>query len=124
MWRTVVFCVLAALAMVILYGPKTALLISGYRPLGTVTAAGLDELPQVEGAGTTEFFKKRNQIELEVPRDMQAGELLELYQLHAFPHVREEIADQLGAGGLPDATELSKGQQFTITLTPPEDRMP
>ncbi len=124
MWRTGVFCVLVALAVVILSVPKVALLISGYRPLGKVTAAELDEMPQVVSAGATEFFQKRNRIELEVPRDMQAGELLELYQLHAFPHVREEIADQLGSDGLPDTTELSQGQRFAITLTPPEDRMP
>lgn len=122
--RFVIFGLLVALAIAVVVRPPIAAWLSGYCPLQSVTAEQLDQLPQTQGSGTTQFFDERNRIEVEVPEDMTAGAFLELYQLHSFDHVRREIAAQLGIDELSDSVQLAKGQSFAVTLTPPEESMP
>jgi hypothetical protein len=124
MIRYVCFGILLVLATAVAAFPRLALWLSGYRPLQPLDVSSVDNLSQVESSGATEFFKQRNTLEVEVPRDMNAGEFLQLYQLESFSHVREELASQLGVDSLRDETPLKKGGRFIITLTPPEDGVP
>ncbi|KHD08230.1 hypothetical protein PN36_19390 [Candidatus Thiomargarita nelsonii] len=66
----------------------------------------------------TSFFRERNTLEVEVPRNMSFGDFIELYQLK-MPHIRREIAQQMGKDSLKNNTPLKAGQRFTINLTPP-----
>ncbi len=112
---------LAILTLLVAVSPRCALWLSGFHPLGAPDTTGLDQSPKAEARGATRFFTERNRVEVSVPRDMTAGEFLELYQLGR--HVRKEIAEQLDIDELSDETLLKQGTLLELNLTPPEESL-
>jgi hypothetical protein len=92
--------------------------ISGFRPLKPLDIEKLDKHAGGGDILPTSFFSERNTLEVEVPRDMSLRQFLDEYDLD-LPHMRRQIAQQKGhSGRLPDSHRLTKGERFTIELTP------
>ncbi len=123
MYRILAFAVLALLGLVLLVRPELAHLVAGYKPLVPPGPEQIDDPPPFDEGAALRFFAERNQIDLTVPRDMTAGELLRLYQID-FPHVRRQIAEARGNLVLSDRELLRRGERYRITLTPPAEGVP
>jgi hypothetical protein len=115
---------LAAAAAVALAASGTlAPRLAGLARLGEPDVAALDRPADTDDREAPRFLAERDRVVVEVPREMTAGELLRLVQLD-FPHVRRQIARQLGVDTLPLDRRLSAGARFEVTLTPPEAETP
>lgn len=120
---------LAALAVVVLAAvllaasPGLAPRLAGLSRLAEPDVAALDRPADADDREAPRFLAERDRVVVEVPREMTAGELLRLVQLD-FPHVRRQIAEQLGAETLELDRPLAAGARFEVTLTPPEAEAP
>lgn len=97
--------------------------LAGLARLGEPDVAALDRPADADDREAPRFLAERDRVVVEVPREMTAGELLRLVQLD-FPHVRRQIAAQLGVDALPLDRRLPAGARFEVTLTPPEAETP
>lgn len=120
MRSAVTFGILVALAVVILARPDLVFRWSGFSPLAELKASSLDKISAPDDTEAPAFLAQRNEVELVVPRDMTVKDLLSLYHMGEFHHIRQQIAEQEGAQTLPDSFLLHKGKRYRITLTPPE----
>jgi len=109
--------ILLSLSIIFWVKPEYVFEIASFSPL---KAPSIDKLehPKKDDFWPTSFFRERNTLEVEVPRDMSFGDFIELYQLK-MPHIRGQIAEQMGKDSLKKETRLKAGQRFTIDLTPP-----
>ncbi len=123
MYRILACAVLTLLGLVFLARPDLARLVAGYKPLVPPSPEQIDDPPPFDEGAALRFFAERNRLELTVPRDMTAGELLRLYQID-FPHVRRQIARARGDQILSDRELLRQGELYSITLTPPAEGVP
>lgn len=123
MYRLVACAILILLGLTLLFWRGLGPSLAGYKPLKTLDAQEIDEPSTADERDAPRFLAERNQLELEVPRDMPAGELLRLYQID-FPHIRRQIAEQEGIANLTNDHLLAKGRRFTLTLTPPAEGGP
>lgn len=123
MYRILASAVLALLGLVLLAWPDLAHRVAGYKPLVPPGPELIDDPPPFDEGAALRFFEERNEIDLTVPRDMTAGELLRLYQID-FPHVRRQIAQARGDQILSDRALLRRGERYHITLTPPAEGVP
>jgi hypothetical protein len=123
MTRYGAFLVLFVLALFVAFHEETALLLAGLQPLRSPSVSDLDRLSDLEDRSAKLFFDQRNELEVEVPRTMPAGEFLRLYLID-FPHVRRQIAAVEGVPELADGYMLREGAVYTITLTPPQEGGP
>ena len=112
---------LVALALAVGLGGELAYKIAGFKPLRPPDTKTLDRPPELDDRESPRFLAQRNQVQVEVPRDMTAGEFLRLLQFEDFAHVRREIARQEGLDRLEDGTLLRQGRRYTIPLTPPAE---
>ena len=117
----VVFAALTLIAAAVAFWDGLAFRVAGFKPLAHLEASALDEPAELDDREAPRFLAERDRVELEVPRDMPAGELLRLYQLAELPHIRRQIAQQEGVPRLEDGYVLKKGRRYKITLTPPEE---
>lgn len=120
----VTFGILAALAVTILARPDLVFRLSGFSPLVELKASSLDKVAAPDDTEAPAFLAQRNEVELVVPRDMTVNELLSLYHMAEFPHIRRQIAEQEGGRTLPDGHPLHQGRRYKVTLTPPEEEAP
>ena len=116
-----VFVVLVLISAAVALRDGLAFLVAGFKPLSHLEASVLDEPPGLDDHEAPRFLAERDHVDLEVPRDMPAGELLRLYQLAELPHIRRQIAQQESIPRLEDGYVLRKGKHYKITLTPPEE---
>ena len=123
MYRILAFAVLALLGLVLLLRPELAHTVAGYKPLTPLGPEEIDDPPPFDEGAALRFLEERNQLDLTVPRDMTAGELLRLYQID-FPHVRRQIAEARGKQILSDRELLREGESYRVTLTPPAEGVP
>lgn len=121
--RLIPFAILTVLGLVLLFSRDLAYWVAGYRPLGTLGPQEIDEPAALDERDAPRFLAERNQLEVEVPREMAVGEFLRLYQID-FPHIRRQLAEQEGLSSLPDDHLLQKGRRLKLTLTPPEEGGP
>lgn len=130
--------VLVLLGVLFFVRPDLAHRLSGYEPLEPPGPEEVENPAPLDEGAALRFFEERNGVELTVPRDMEAAELLRLYQID-FPHVRRQIAEQRGvqqrdsqqqAGQegtsliLRDRDVLKRGERYLLTLTPPAEGLP
>jgi len=120
----VTFGILSMLAVVVLFKPDLVLRLSGFSPLTELKASSLDKVSAPDDTEAPTFLAQRNEVEVVAPRDMTLKELLSLYHMAEFPHIRHQIAEQEGARTLPDSHLLHQGKRYKITLTPPEEGAP
>lgn len=111
--------VLSALAVTLGFSKALTFQIAGFRPLAGLEARDLAAPETIEDLTAARFLQERDQVQVEILRDMTLGELIRLYQLAEQPHVRRQIAAQEGVPVLPDSHPLEKGKSYRITLTPP-----
>lgn len=116
MRNLVVFTALVALALAIGLVPGLAHRIAGFEPLSDLDPAAIDQPFELDDREAPRFLASRDLVELEVPRDMEVGDLLRLYQIE-LPHVRRQIAEQEGVATLPDGYRLRAGDVYRIRLT-------
>jgi hypothetical protein len=76
--------------------------------------------PSLPAAG--QFLQERNALEFEIRDRMSVGEMLARYRLD-FPHVREQLRQQLALPVLADDALVPPGRRFQILLTPPDTTM-
>ncbi|MEN8215623.1 MAG: hypothetical protein ABFS56_04470 [Pseudomonadota bacterium] len=112
--------ILLLLCVIFFLKPDYVFQIASFRPLKTPSVKELDQPSKKGNPLAGPFFDERNTLEVEVPRNMSLGDFLDLYQLN-MPHVRRQIAQQIGKASIPNQHRLSTGERFTIDLTPPED---
>lgn len=124
MSRLFLFAVLLAAALGLALLPGAAHRLAGFPPLAEADLTTLDDPPRAESGGATPLFEERNQLQVRVPRAMTALDFLRLCRLQGSPHVRRQLAEQLGIQALPDDYPLQPGRTFTITLTRPEEATP
>jgi hypothetical protein len=115
---------LAALALTIGFGGDLAYRIAGFKPFRPLDTKSLDRPLELDDRDSPRFLAQRNEIQVEVPRDMTAGEFLRLLQFDDYAHVRREIARQEGIDQLQDSTLLRQGRRYTLRLTPPAEGVP
>jgi hypothetical protein len=115
--RIFCFIVLVTLALAVLR-PEIAQMLAGLQPLGEPSVEELDSLTKFDDHTAKPFFDDRNQLEVTVPRTMEAKEFLSLYLIDQV-HIRNEIAQQEGWQEIADKTMLQEGRTYKITLTPP-----
>jgi hypothetical protein len=120
----VTFGILFVLAVVVLVRPDLVFRLSGFSPLAELKASSLDKVTAPDDTEAPAFLAQRNEVDLVVPRDMTVKELLSLYHMAEFPHIRHQIAKQDGVQALPDNHLLHQGKRYKITLTPPEEGSP
>lgn len=110
-------------AVVLAASPGLAARLAGLSRLAEPDVATLDRPADADDREAPRFLAERDRVVVEVPREMTAGELLRLVQLD-FPHVRRQIAEQLGVETLALDRPLAAGTRFEVTLTPPEAEAP
>ncbi len=105
--------ILLPLSIIFWVKPEYVFEIATFSPL---KAPSTDKLEHSEKGDypPTSFFRERNTLEVEVPRDMSVNDFIKLYQLN-MSDIRAKITQQMGN----DNTPLKAGQRFTINLTPP-----
>jgi len=109
--------ILLPLSIIFWVKPEYVFEIASFSPLKRPSIDKLEHLKKDDFPATS-FFRERNTLEVEVPRNMSFGDFIELYQLNRA-HIRREIAQQMGKDSLKNNTPLKAGQRFTINLTPP-----
>jgi len=71
----------------------------------------------------TSFFSERNTLEVEVQKNMTLHDFLVQNNIDDMPHVQRQIAQQKNVIGLlPGSHRLTKGERFTIDLTPSKEK--
>ncbi len=121
--RLIPFAILTLLGLALFFSRDLAYWVAGYRPFGTLGPQEIDEPAALDERDAPRFLAERNQLEIELPREMAVGEFLRLYQID-FPHIRRQIAEQEAVSPLTDDHLLQKGRLLTLTLTPPEEGGP
>jgi len=109
--------ILLSLSIIFLFKPEYVFEIASFSPIKRPPIDKLEH-PEKGDYQPSSFFRDRNTLEVEVPRNMSLGDFLDLYQIN-MPHIRREIAQQMDKDSLNDKTVFKAGQRFIINLTPP-----
>ena len=104
-------------AVLVMAVPDLPSRLAGFRPLAEPEPSQLDAGLAADDRDAPRFLAERNRVDLVVPRDMDVGQLLDLYQIR-MDHIRQQIASQLGLESAPDTTPLRQGQRLELQLTP------
>jgi len=120
---TISVIILCLISINLIIKPGYVFQVSGFRPLKPLDIEKLDKHAGGGDILPTSFFSERNTLEVEVQKNMTLHDFLVQNNIDDMPHVQRQIAQQKNVIGLlPGSHRLTKGERFTIDLTPSKEK--